>query len=133
MLVHQNTGRNIAGLTIALGVTLAIVAALTAPLAAQDTIVEGAAQRGDYAEERVGYADLDLRDRSNQQMLVSRVRQASNKVCDIVYRNVSPMVKFNERCTHRSYRDARPQIDLAIANAQEGRRVAMSFVVAARK
>lgn len=114
------------------GIILTLVA-ITAPLAAQDTIVEGSPRRSNDVQESVNYADLDLRNQSNQQMLISRVRQASNRVCDIVLRGESPMVKFTSHCPQRTYRDAKPQIDLAIANAQNGKRVAISFVVAASR
>ncbi len=130
MTLKQTVRYNAASFSIPLGITLALVA-VTAPLAAQDTIVEGAPQRSNYVEEKVGFADLDLRNQSNQQMLISRVRQASDRVCDVIYRGESPIVKFNGRCVQRTYRDAKPQIDLAIANARNGRQVAISFVVAA--
>lgn len=129
MTPNETVRLNVA-LSIPLGITLALVTVAT-PLAAQDTIVEGTPQRSNYFEERVGFADLDLRNRDNQQILVSRVIQASGRVCDNVYRGVSPIVKFRERCVQRSYRYTKPQIDLAIANARNGRQVAMSFVVAA--
>lgn len=126
MTVRQKVRHTAASLAI----PMALVA-VTTPLAAQDTIVEGTPQRSNYVEERVVFADLDLRNRDNQQILISRVMQASGRVCDVVYQGVSPIVKFRERCEQRSYRDTKPQIDLAIANARNGRQVAMSFVVAA--
>lgn len=112
------------------GIFIALVA-FTAPLIAQDTVVEGASRRSNDVQQRVSYADLDLRNQSNQRMLITRVRQASNNVCDVVFRGESPIAKFTSRCPQRTYRDAKPQIDLAIANAQNGKRVAISLIVAA--
>ena len=133
MTIRTNVGRNTVGLAIAFGLTLAMVTAIAAPLSAQDTVVEGKAQSRDYVEERVGFADLDLRDSGHQKMLVTRVRQASRNVCDIVYRNESMREKFYARCPQRSFRAAKPQIDIAIANALDGRKVAMNFAVSAGK
>lgn len=119
--------------TIRAGIILTLVA-IPVPVAARETIVEGSpSQRSNLLQERVEYADLDLRNQSNQRMLMSRVRHASNRVCDIAFRGESPMVKFTSRCPQRIYRESKPQIDLAIANAQNGKRVAVSFVVAASR
>jgi UrcA family protein len=127
MTINSNAGRKTVGLTIAFGLTFAMMTALNA----QDTVVEGRSQSQDIVEERVGFADLDLRDSGHQQMLVSRVRQASRNVCNIVYEDRPMAEKFYARCPQRSFRAARPQIDVAIANALNGRKVAMNFVVSA--
>ena len=132
MTLNQTVRTNSANRTARAGIILTLVA-ITTPLTAQDTIVEGSPRRSNDIQERVSYADLDLRNQSNQQMLISRVRQASNRVCDVVFRGQSAMVKFTSRCPQRIYRDAKPQIDFAIANAQNGKRVAISFVVAASR
>ena len=132
MTLRQTVRTSSANRIIRAGIILTLVA-ITTPLAAQDTIVEGSPRRSNDIQERVSYVDLDLRDQSNQQMLISRVRQASNRVCDIVLRGQSPMMKFNSRCPQRTYQEAKPQINLAIANAQNGKRVAISFVVAASR
>jgi UrcA family protein len=132
MTLVQSFRSGAVGLSVPIGLVLALAATST-QLAAQDTIVEGTPQRSNTVQERVDYADLDLRDRDNQVVLVSRVKKASGRVCDIVYKRESPVVKFNGRCPQRTYRDAKPQIDVAIANARDGRRVAISFVVAASR
>ncbi len=118
------------GLKIA---ALSFVAAATmaAPIAAQDTLVKGRIIPKDQVEERVGFGDLDLREISDQKMLVSRVWKAARNVCDEVYKGELWEDKFNSRCPHRSFRNAKPQITSAIANAQNGRSVAMNFVVSA--
>jgi UrcA family protein len=105
--------------------TMAMTA--TTPLFAQGTVVEGKAKRSDLIEQRVPYADLNLENRSNQLILISRVKRAVGKVCDIIYRGQSLMMKFDSGCTHEVYRNAKPQIDMAIANAGSGTRVAISL------
>ncbi|MES2781860.1 MAG: UrcA family protein [Pseudomonadota bacterium] len=105
---------------------LMAVAMVTAPaLLAQDTVVEGKAQRSDVVEQRVGYSDLDLTNHQNQLILVSRVKKAVNKVCDILYSGHSPLMKFESGCMQTVYRNTKPQIALAIANADSGTRVAI--------
>lgn len=105
---------------------LVAVAMVTAPaLLAQDTVVEGKAQRSDVVEQRVGYSDLDLTNHQNQLILVSRVKKAVNKVCDILYSGHSPLMKFESGCMQTVYRNTKPQIALAIANADSGTRVAI--------
>lgn len=105
---------------------LVAVAMVTAPaLLAQDTVVEGKAQRSDVVEQRVGYSDLDLTNHQNQLILVSRVKKAVNKVCDIVYSGYSPLMKFESGCMQTVYRNTKPQIAMAIANADSGTRVAI--------
>lgn len=130
MAQKQNVRSNVARLSIKLGVSLALTIAICTPLAAQDTVVEGKAQRSGTIEERVGYADLNLRDQQNQTVLISRVKKAADRVCDVIYRSYSSIEKFNSRCPHKTYRDTKPQIDFAIANAQNGKRIATSLVVA---
>ncbi len=107
-----------------IGTIFALAASITTPLFAQDTVVEGKAKRSDVVERRISYSDLDLTSSQNQLVLVSRVRKAASKVCDILYHGQSPMMKFETRCPQSVYREAKPQIDLAIANAGNGTRVA---------
>jgi UrcA family protein len=113
--------------------TLSFVAAATmaAPLAAQDTLVKGRFIPKDQVQERVGFGDLDLREISNQKVLVSRVRQAARNVCDEVLKDELQEEKFYSRCPQTSFKNAKPQITRAIANAQNGRSVAMNLVVSA--
>lgn len=104
---------------------IALAISTTTPLFAQDTVVEGKAKRTNVVEERVHYSDLNLTQEKNQLVLISRVKKAANKVCDIIYRGQHPMMKFESGCPYKTYRDAKPQIDLAIAGAQNGTRVAI--------
>lgn len=117
-------------LSIKIGTTIALAITIGMPLQAQETVVEGKVQRSDLIQERVAYNDLDLREQPNQLILISRVRKAAGRVCDIIYRGEHPMAKFESRCPQRTYINAKPQIDLAFANAQNGKQIAMSFVVA---
>lgn len=112
------------------GAVMAFAILFGAPMQAQDTIVEGKFQRSDLVQERVAYADLNLREQPNQLILASRVRKAANRVCDVIYRGQHPIVKIESRCPQKTYKDAKPQIDLAIANALNGKHVALNFVVA---
>lgn len=86
-------------------------------------------QRDGLVQERVSYADLNLRFKENQQVLISRVKGASTRVCNILY-DGNRFGEFASRCPQVVYRNARPQINLAIANARNGKQVAMSFVIA---
>lgn len=130
MLINRKMFTTTTLLSIRSGVALAMAMSIGTPLSAQDTVVEGKAQRSDLVQERVAYSDLNLREQPSQLILISRVKKAAGRVCNIIYRGEHPMVKFESRCPYKTYRDAKPQIDMAIANAQNGRQVAISFVVA---
>ena len=117
--------RNAVGKSLKLAAVVALTISTTTPLFAQGTVVEGKAKRSDIVEERVSYSDLNLTNEQNQLVLISRVKKAANKVCDIIYRNEHPMIKFESQCPQKTFRNAKPQIDLAIAGAQNGTRVAI--------
>lgn len=110
-----------------LGVCTAFTMTSATPLFAQDTVVEGKAKRSDLVEQRVSYTDLNLMDQSNHLILISRVKKAAGKVCDKIYSGQAPMMKFESGCTYDVYRNAKPQIDMAIANAGSGTRVAINL------
>jgi UrcA family protein len=130
-MTQKSTVRsNAAGKLIKFGATMAMAVLIGTPLQAQDTIVEGNVQRGEVVQERVAYSDLNLSEQPNQIILISRVRKAAGRVCNILYRGENPRVKFESRCPQKTYTNAKPQIDLAIANAQNGKRVAMTVVIA---
>lgn len=105
--------------------TLAITA--TAPLFAQGTVVQGKAKRSDVIEKRVSFADLNLENKANQLVLISRVKKAAGEVCDIIHSGESLMMKFESGCTYEVYRNAKPQIAMAIATAGSGARVAINL------
>lgn len=112
-------------LSLQSGAVLAISLLAAPVLFAQDTVVQGKSKRTDVVEQRVTYYDLDLTETQGQRLLVSRVRHAANNVCDIVYSGQSPIMKFESGCQQKAFRDAKPQINLAIASAQNGTRVAI--------
>lgn len=126
----QTDRPTIARLLVKFSATMTLAISIATPLQAQDTVVEGKFQQTDVVQERVAYADLNLREQPNQLILISRVKKAAKRVCNIIYRGEHPMAVFESRCPHKTYTDAKPQIESAIANAQNGKQVAMSFVVA---
>lgn len=130
MMTLSKTERSkIATLSVKTGAAIALALAIGTPVQAQDTVVEGKYQPSALIQERVAYADLNLREEPGQLILVSRVKKAAGRVCDIIYRGQHPIMKFESRCSYKTFRDAKPQIDTAIANAENGRHVAMTLVV----
>lgn len=123
--LRLRTGR----LYTTLGVFMTVAITAAGPLLAQGTVVQGKAQRSDLIERRVSYADLDLENQSNKLVLVSRVKKAARQVCDIIHSGEPVMMIFESGCTDEVYRNAKPQIDLAIANAGGGARVAINLTV----
>lgn len=111
----------------------ALALTTAAPLQAEVAVVKGNIDRSDLLQERVAYADLNLREQSNQLVLASRVRKASGKICDTIYRGQHPLAKFESRCLQNTYRSAKPQVDLAIANAHSGTQLAMNIVIVRSK
>ena len=116
---------------------LALAAALVvAPLAAEQPMtVTGQSM----AQERVSFADLDLRQSGAQQTLRIRVKRASDRVCrqaegpfpDV---GVSGFGRDDPSltCTDLTYADARPQLRAAIDRAKSGQQLAaMTFVISA--
>lgn len=126
----QTERPKIAHLLVKSGAIMALAISTATPLMAQDTIVQGKVQRSDLVQERVAYADLNLREQPSQLILISRVKKAATRVCRIIYQGEHPLALFESRCPYKTYSDAKPQIDLAIANARNGKQIAMSFVVA---
>lgn len=114
---------------------LALAAAFVAvPLAAeQPTVVTG--ERQAVYQERVSFADLDLRNGSGQRMLKWRVHRASESVCiqavGLIEANLpGPSWRGNEpSCTVQTYAAAKPQIAAAIDRAESGRQMALSLTV----
>ena len=122
---HSNTAR----LLFKLSATMALAISIGTSLQAQETVVKGNV-RSDLVQQRVATTGLNLSELPSQLILISRVKRASDRVCNIIHHGEHPMAKFESRCTQKIYSDAKPQIDLAIANAQTGKQVAISLVVA---
>lgn len=98
------------------------------PLLAINTNVDDEASSSHEFNESVSFGDLRLEIPSNQMILVSRVKKAAGEICNKIYRGQAPMMKFQSRCPYYVYRSAKPQIDLAIANAGSGARVAINLI-----
>jgi UrcA family protein len=97
------------------------VALVITPLAAQEPTVVTGKHRPIY-QERVSFADLDLRRGSGQRLLRSRVRRASSDVCfkaeGVDHDRLG--VRGGLSCDDQTYQDARPQISAAIHRAKSG-------------
>ena len=120
--------------TIARTLFALAAAFVAAPLAAQEPTVVTGKHRPAY-QERVSFADLDLRRRSAQQTLKRRVYRAADRVC----RQAEGPLPSNSfglgsplTCTDLTYRAARPQIVTAIGMARSGQQLAAAtFVISA--
>ena len=112
------------------GTALTLIAA---PVSAQETVVEGFSRPIGAYTELVEHADLDLRNESAQAALISRVKQASKRVCRLAYAKAQNYERLHSDCPQRSYSDAKPQIASAIARASDGRQIAMGLIVAVAK
>ena len=66
---------------------------------------------------RVGYADLNLATQVGERILVRRVRSAVKEVCEEEV-GPSPMFHYEHSCRVLTLKDARPQLDQAIARAR---------------
>jgi UrcA family protein len=104
---------------------------VAAPLAAQEpTVVTG--ERQPAYQERISYADLDLRGWSAQQTLKGRVYRAADRVCS----QANGPFSINEiglgsslNCADSTYKATRPQIKAAINQAKAGQNLAAAVVV----
>ena len=118
-----------------IGRPLLVLAAafVAAPLIADEPMTVTGQQ---FYQERVSFADLDLRSGWAQQTLRRRVDNASERVCRDAYgpftdTDFVPSGRINAgmTCASLTYRDARPQIRVAIARAKAGLQLATSLVV----
>ena len=104
------------------------------PLAAQEPTVVTGAHQPTY-QERVSFADLDLRQFSKQQTLKTRVRRAADRVC-IEAEGPFPSYGYgfgsDLTCADLTYNHAKPQIVAAIDRARSGQQTAaMTLVISA--
>ena len=102
-----------------------------APLAAEEaTVVTG--ERQPVYQERVSYADLDLRQGSARQALKVRVFHAADRLCTQA-EGTMPFsgigLGSSQSCTDLTYQDTKPQINAAIARARAGQQLAAMAVV----
>jgi UrcA family protein len=108
---------------------------LTAPLFAEEPMIVRGHQQKVY-QERVGFADLDLRQSHDQRTLKTRVRNASERVC-LKAEGPFPEYGFalskdaSLTCADLTYNNAKSQISSAIQGVEAGRQVAMALVTSA--
>lgn len=103
---------------LALSLGLTGVPALAAPATDQPS-----------AEVRIG--DLDLTTAQGQQRLETRVKSAARSLCGTGTRGLAD-IERRSRCIAAALSNARPQAERAIARAQDGTRLALLMVHAAR-
>lgn len=105
----------LARISLASGLTLALLIGMSAAATAQEvTVVTDRADEPEYLTERVTYDDLKLETRDGQHVLNRRVRRASVNVCKPVLGT-----QANGICRNYAWRGAKPQIDLAVTRAKE--------------
>ena len=85
-------------------------------------------------QERVSFADLDLRNSGDRQKLKGRVHRASDRVCIAAEGPIprySPSWGRNgvETCSDLAYDAAHPQIAAAIDRARSGRQLATALII----
>ena len=91
-------------------------------------VVTGADQP--IGQQRVSFADLDLRENAARATLRRRVQSAAGGICNRLGRVAGETdVNVIWSCADQAYRDARPQISAAIGRARSGESMATSLVV----
>ncbi len=108
-----------------------LAAALVAiPLAAEEPVIDSAGHQPVY-HERVGFADLDLRQLSAQQTLYRRVRQASDRICELSEGRFNAEFQYgqNHSCAYQTAQQAQPQIAASIRRAEAGQLRASALVI----
>jgi UrcA family protein len=106
-----------ASCSIATAAALALSAAPSSPASAKEVTVLRQLPDEDQLTQRVSYADLDLASASDVQRLTFRVRGAVSRVCAPLDQR-GTFAKHSD-CTTYAWHGARPQMDRAIARAQQ--------------
>lgn len=117
-----------------------IVGVPALPAIGQDNLVVRGEPEQEVFQERVSYAELDLRNGGDQRTLRRRVSAASERVCR---QAVGPLPDYGigwgpeagMTCVDLTKKDAQPQIRSAIRRAKAGEQLAVSgsiSVMAAR-
>ncbi len=98
------------------GVTASLLVGATTTQAAQNrpVVVYGESQQ--VSVERVPYGDLDLAASADRKMLFSRVGNAVRNVCNFDSIGIASDYRA---CAGLAWKDARPQIDAAIARGDQ--------------
>ena len=105
---------NFTRLSLACGISMALLVGMAAAASAQDLTVISKAPRGDEPIQRVSYADLNLASAEGELTLNRRVGGAVRKVCAP---QAQPIAQLN--CRAYAWRGARPQIALAVARQSQ--------------
>ena len=108
--------------TIARPLLILAAALVSTPLAAEPVVVTGERGQPVY-QERVDFADLDLRQSGARQTLFRRLMRASTEVCIQAEGEINMnkvMGGAQNTCPNRTYRVARPHIMAAIRRATSG-------------
>jgi UrcA family protein len=123
MTIRSEYGRLVLGLTLV---------AFAAPLAAQNDQT-GTVVNAPRYQERIGFTDLDLRQDADKKALVSRVKNASGRVCRAMANDY--VIDHSDRfpCSRATYLATRPQIKRAFARADAGEKVAIAITVGGSK
>lgn len=96
----------------------ALAAALLAAVPAAGHAAEGQFSR------TVGYGDLDLTTAEGAETLDKRIKRAANGVCRKVVARGRYMPSLQSACWRRAYAEAKPMVEVAIADARSGSQLA---------
>ena len=96
------------------GVTASLMIGAATTQAAQETPVVVYGESQEFNTERVPYGDLNLAASADRKALYSRVGSAVRNVCNF---DALGIASDYRACSSLSWKDARPQIDAALARA----------------
>ena len=96
------------------GVTASLMVGAATTQAAQETPVVVYGESPEFNTERVPYGDLNLAASADRRTLYSRVGSAVRNVCNF---DAVGIASDYRACSSLSWKDARPQIDAALARA----------------
>ena len=102
---------------VATAASLASVVLVSAPVAAKEVTVRHRVLAQDRLTEIVSYADLDLASADGVKRLTTRVGSAVRNVCAPHLER--PAINGYGECKSYAWNGARPQMDLAVARAQQ--------------
>lgn len=105
---------NFTRLSIACGISMALLVGMAAAANAQDHIVISKQLKGEEPIERVSYADLNLASAAGERTLNRRVGGAVRNVCAPQAEAIAQL-----NCRNFAWRGARPQIDRAVTRASQ--------------
>jgi len=109
----------------AVAVAFPCALALSAPIAAP---VAAATPAADSGSVRVSFADLDLRTADGVQRLHSRIHHAARAICGQPGIRDLKAMRETDNCRRVALAGAVPQVELAVAQAREGKVYAANAV-----